>query len=283
MVLWRAANGPEILRILAQAQPVWLFAAVATLIGQTFLSAIRWKITGAMLGQVFSLRYAVKEYFMSQMFNQLLPGAIVGDAARALRARSQAGIAVSTQSVVLERLAGQLAMFITMACAFLVTWGIDGGIDWPRAFAVPIGLAISVGVALMVVVMAAHWCPKIIGAKLSRMLRPVSIALLSRPVLPAQIALGAVITVCNLTAFGLCAWAVGVALSGSVVFAIVPLILFFMLVPFTISGWGVREGAAALLLPLGGTSPSEAVAVSVLFGCVLLLAVLPGVIAVMLK
>lgn len=282
-LLWAAADGREILRILGQAQPVWLLAAVAVLICQTVLSALRWKLTAAHLGQTLQLPHAIKEYFMSQVINQALPGAVVGDATRAVRARAQAGLAVATQAVVFERLAGQIAMFATMSCAFVVTAMSVGGLDWPMTFAAPIGTAIAVGFSVGIVIALGQWCPAMLGAQLSGWMRPFYTALLSRQALPAQIGLGAAITVCNLAAFGFCAWAVGVHLSLAALLAIVPVILFSMLVPFTVSGWGIREGSAAVLLPLAGISASQGVAASVMFGVAMLLAVLPGLIAVVLK
>lgn len=220
---------------------------------------------------------------MSQVVNQAVPGAIVGDAARAVRARAQAGIVISGQAVVFERLAGQIAMFLTMAGAFIVTWLVVGGLDWPATYALPLGLSIAVGLVLFTVIVCGYGFPTLLGYNLSRVMQPFYAAVLAKPVLPAQIGLGIVITVCNLAAFGLCACAVGVSLSVSSLLAVVPVILFSMLIPFTVSGWGVREGAAAMLLPLAGTTTSEGVAVSVVYGCALLLAVLPGLVAVASK
>ena len=49
-----------------------------------------------------------------------------------------------------------------------------------------------------------------------------------------------------------------------------------MAVPITISGWGVREGAAALLWPLAGLPAEQGVALSVGYGAMVFLASLPG-------
>jgi len=282
-LLWSAADGPQVIAILGQAQPLWLLTAVAVLICQTVLSAIRWKITALHLGQNLSLPHAIKEYFISQVVNQALPGAVVGDAARAVRARAQAGLTVATQAVVFERLAGQIAMFITMAGAFVTTYILVGGLDWPQVYATPVATAIIIGSIVAVAIVLGQWFPAMLGQKVSGWMRPFYAAILSREALPAQIGLGAAITMCNLAAFGLCACAVGIHLSLAALLAIVPMILFSMLIPLTVSGWGIREGSAAVLLPLAGTSSSEGIATSVVFGIAMLLAVLPGLIAVVLK
>lgn len=282
-LLWSAADGPQILRLLAQAEPLWLLVAVTALICQTVLSALRWKLTASFLGQSLHLPHAIKEYFMSQTVNQALPGAVVGDAARAVRARAQAGLAVATQAVVFERLAGQIAMFLTMACAFGVTSMLQGGLDWPPSFAAPLVAVIAIGGVVLFLITLGQRFPALLGPRLSRWMRPFYAAVLSRQALPAQIGVGAVITLCNLAAFGFCAWAVGVHLSAAALFAVVPVILFSMLIPFTVSGWGIREGAAAVLLPLAGVSAAEGIATSVMFGIAMLLAVLPGLVIMVLK
>ena len=89
-------------------------------------------------------------------------------------------------------------------------------------------------------------------------------------------ALSAGTTACILVAFWASAAAVGLSLSFAAVVTLVPLILLAMLIPITISGWGLREGAAAALLPLAGATVSESLAASVVFGLVGLIAVLPG-------
>jgi uncharacterized membrane protein YbhN (UPF0104 family) len=91
-----------------------------------------------------------------------------------------------------------------------------------------------------------------------------------------QVALSAGTTACILIAFWASAAAVGLTLSFSAVVTLVPLILLTMLVPITVSGWGLREGAAAALLPLVGATASVSLAASLVFGLIALVAVMPG-------
>jgi hypothetical protein len=51
-----------------------------------------------------------------------------------------------------------------------------------------------------------------------------------------------------------------------------------MLVPISISGWGLREGAASALFPIAGATATEGFATSVAFGLAFIVAVLPGVV-----
>jgi uncharacterized membrane protein YbhN (UPF0104 family) len=276
LLLWEAADGPEIVHILASAQPLWLLAAVGALVLQTVLSAIRWKVTAAQLDQQLPLARAVKEYFLSQAINQALPGAVMGDAARAVRACGTAGLAISGQAVIFERLAGQITMFLTMATAFVVTFFADGGLTWPPTFVAPLAIMVVAGSMVLGLLIGGSYWLAALGPRISYWLKPLQRALFARDVMPAQIVLGIAITMCNLAAFAICALAVGVVMPLAAVLAIVPVVLFSMLIPFTVSGWGIREGSAAVLLPLADVEPSAAVASSVMFGIAILIAVLPG-------
>ncbi|NNM34814.1 MAG: UPF0104 family protein, partial [Gemmatimonadetes bacterium] len=46
--------------------------------------------------------------------------------------------------------------------------------------------------------------------------------------------------------------------------------------PISVAGWGLREGAAALLWSAAGLTTAEGVAVSVAYGLIVLLSTLPG-------
>jgi len=57
---------------------------------------------------------------------------------------------------------------------------------------------------------------------------------------------------------------------------LVPLTLVAMLLPISVGGWGLREGAAAVLWPIAGFSAEAGVAASIAFGLAALAAALPG-------
>ena len=277
-LLWQAADGPDAARRLANADWGPLLLALLALTMQTVLSAVRWQVTARQLGIFFGAGHAVREYYLAQVVNQSLPGGMIGDAGRAYRARAQAGLMASGQSVVIERLAGQVVMFAALAVGFFATFAAPGGLDWPRALAVPVAAALAAGCALPAVLWAATRLRGVLGKAAARLWRLLDRTMLDKRILPYQVALGIGTTLCNLAAFAFCARAVGIDLSVGAVMALVPLILFTMLIPISVSGWGLREGAAAALLPLAGASASSGLAASVAFGLTFIVAVLPGVI-----
>ena len=280
-VLWATLDAGEALRLLARADPRWLLGTAAALTVQTVLSALRWRLTAGRLGQKMGVRRAVSEYYLSQVVNQTLPGGMLGDAGRAMRARHQAGLIRSGQAVVFERVAGQAVMFGLMPVAVLSATVIPSGPTlpvWALWFA---GLAPLAGLAVMGLVAAGAPLPGAAGRG-ARDTRQAFLASVLHPrALPWQVALSLGTAACNLVAFACAARATGTALSPLEVVVVVPLILTTMLIPVTISGWGLREGAAAVLFPTVGASGSAGVAASVAFGLVFLASVLPGVLQIL--
>jgi len=276
VLLWQVADGADAARVLLAADPRWLLAALLALTLHTVLAAERWRLTAGALGLELSRWHAVREYYLSQVVNQTVPGGVIGDAGRAVRSRGRAGLTIAVQAVVVERLAGQIAVLGVMVVAFAVTTAAPGGLEWP-AWVLTLAAAITagglVGLGLLV---AAGRVPGRFGQRMTELARTAAIALAGRQVIVRQVVLSAGTTACILAAFAFCAQAVGLTLPIAAVLTLVPLTLLTMLIPITISGWGLREGAAAALLPLVGATASASLAASVAFGIVALIAVLPG-------
>ncbi|MGI3170737.1 lysylphosphatidylglycerol synthase transmembrane domain-containing protein [Pseudooceanicola sp. C21-150M6] len=282
-LLWRLVGGAEAARRLSTASPGWLLCAVAALTLQTYLSALRWQLTARQVGIRIGTGPAIREYYLAQVVNQCLPGGVVGDAGRALRSRAQAGLVRAGQAVVFERAAGQLAMIALLGLAFVVTDALPGGLDWPPALAVPLRLLMGAGLGFLILCAMLLRLPGPAGRILSRALGPFRRSLGTGWVLLTQLVLSAGTVICNLAAFWVCLRAVGAEMSFAAVCALVPLVLMTMVIPLTISGWGMREGAAVALLPLAGVAPSDALAGSVAFGLMILASVLPGAILPLLS
>lgn len=276
-VLWRIAEGEEALRLLADAHYGWLVAACGALGLQTVLSGFRWRLTARQLGIFLPRRRAVQEYFLAQLVNQVLPGGILGDASRAVRARTQAGLMVSAQAVFLERLAGQLGLFLVMFAGLSASLLAPVGPEWPVRVVVGVGLVVALSLALTLgLLLGRREFPGRLGRALASISSAARAAFIPRSVRWKQIGLSVATALCNIAGFIFAAWAIGSSLPLAVAFVVVPMILLAMLFPLTISGWGVREGVAVALFVLVGGSAVEGLAASVAFGLVCIAVALPG-------
>ncbi|NDR55639.1 lysylphosphatidylglycerol synthase transmembrane domain-containing protein [Aliiruegeria sabulilitoris] len=280
-LLWSQLDGAAAGRDLAGARPGWLFAALAALTLQTFLSALRWRFTAARLGQSLPLGRVLREYYLSQFANQVLPGGMLGDAGRAYRARNDGGLVISGQAVIFERFAGQVMLFVVMLAGLALAAFSSGGALPPDTARTLAGPASAVAAAGIVLLWLAPRLPGRVGRAFRNVRGALSLAFLGRRVFALQVVLSLGATVCNLTAFAFCTRATGTVLAPVHVLALVPLILYAMVVPLSISGWGLREGAAAALFPLAGATAAAGLAASTVFGLVFLASTLPGLVVLM--
>lgn len=269
VVDWRAVRG-----VLARAEPGWMVLAAVLLVVQTAVSALRWRLVAARLGQRIAMGHALREYFLAQAVNMAVPGGVMGDAARAVRARAEVGLERAGMAVVLERAAGQVALVAVTATAVLAVTLVPGGMAVPGA--VIWGLLLAMGGVGLALVLLSRMAGQ--RAAVARWRQGVQVALLSHGVWVAQVGLSLVTVGLNLAAFWACAVAMGVWLPLGAALVVLPLVLFAMLVPLTVGGWGLREGAAVAFFPLAGASGAEGFAASAAFGAVFTLTALVGLI-----
>ena len=266
----------EALSLLRQSDWRWLIPVVLVIQFQVVLSAIRWKITAGRLGQSLTLRRAVSEYYLATVANMSLPGGIIGDAARVYRNREPGSLSVSVHGVVLERVAGQIALLLIV---------IIGWLCWPLLMqgSVPAFGIQVLGTTALLLILAGIGCYLLVKFAPDRITRTV---LDFGPALYAawwsdrqwlvQGILSIVIVSSYLLVFLLCSYAVQVPLPFSAVVTIVPLVLLSMLIPLSVGGWGIREAAAAVLWPVAGLSAEAGIATSIVYALLSLAGSLPG-------
>ncbi len=254
----------------------WLALALFVVQIQIVLSALRWKITANRLGQNLSSHRAISEYYLATFTNLSVPGGVVGDAARVYRNRESGDQGISIQSVVLERLSGQIALVLVVIVGWsLWPWLMDR--NMPQQ-AVQL-IFTSLGAVALLVLIFWFLLRFASGRVKTRILEFRSAAYFvwiadKQWILQGALSLGIVFT--YLVVFWLCSYAIDAPLPLPAVLTLVPLVLLSMLIPLTIGGWGIREAAAALLWPLVALTPEAGVVSSIVYAAVSWLGCLPG-------
>lgn len=255
----------DVLARLQSAQPVWLLLAFACLTLSTWSMARRWQRTAEALD--LELRYfpALREYYLAQAMNALLPGGVVGDVSRAIRLRGKGDLKRAAQSVVAERVLGQVALLVILTLGMGFALAMPGAIAWPVAT----GWIFAVSVCVGGVVLAGF----ALAGPTAAFFR-FCLGLLMRPAIAAHTFAAAGLLIFALYA---CARATGTDVPFEAVVTVLPLVLSAMLIPLSVAGWGWREGAAAALFPLFGASAEAGVTMGICYGGLALIAALPGV------
>ena len=267
-------DGQVILAQLRRLDTRWVGAAVAVSVLQIVTSAWRWRFTAGRLGLALPFGRAVREYYLAMFLNQLLPGGVAGDVSRAWRhARTeQPGPAV--RAVILERASGQIVMIgVAVVSCLALPEALRRGV--PIGWLVAAALS-GAAVGLMTWVRRRARRDKGSATLVDVLLHDARIALFARAAFPLQLASSAVIVASYLATFVIAARAMGSTTPLGTLVPLIPLVLLTMLIPVSIAGWGVREGAAALLWAGAGLSAADGAAISAAYGLLVLLASLPG-------
>ena len=276
LALWQITDGQEVLALLSGVDLRWLLAAFVTVHLQIILSALRWRLTAGRLEQDLSNGEAIGEYYLSQLINFTVPGGILGDAGRAVRQRHRAGLARAAQAVVIERMAGQIALFAVMIVGFVAVVLSPGGLFLPGWVGQLVLWMVGVVGAVAIAILGLRLVPGVVSRVSDGFVQAVRRALFARDVWVRQAGLSLLIVACNLTSLAFCAAATGTVLPIAAVVTVLPLVLMAMLIPLSVGGWGLREGAAAAIWPVLGARAEAGIAASVVFGIVILVATLPG-------
>lgn len=249
-------------------------AALALGAVTTVLCAARWRVVARAVGLRLSLARAVADYYLALLLNAVLPAGVLGDAHRAVgHGRANGDLGRGVRAVVLERLAGQVVLSLTVAVLVLALPSALWGPGWGAA--VPSLLLLAAAAALLT---ALARVPRLRDSRPGRFLaatvRDVRTGLLGRA--PAVLALSAAALAGHVALFLVAAHLVGVDAPPARLVPLALLALAAMSLPVNVGGWGPREAATAAAFGAAGLGSGQGLTVSVVYGVLALVAALPG-------
>ncbi|MFQ6017017.1 MAG: lysylphosphatidylglycerol synthase transmembrane domain-containing protein [Kiloniellaceae bacterium] len=252
--------------------------AWAVLIIQTLVLSLRWWLVIGAIGTPFAYGKVVPLMFIGIFFNQVLPSSFGGDAVRMWRIyRSGIPYQAAINGVLLERISGLVGLVVVVALGIgYMGARID---DLPLRYGLLAMLPLTLlGTAFLAALdrLPGHW-------RRWRPLREVArLAADSRRILldpPAAIPL-LVLSILShvLAAVAIFALADGLELGVTLwdSLALAPAVVLVTIIPVSFAGWGLREGAMVMMFGFAGVAADAALAMSIVFGVVMLAASLPG-------
>jgi uncharacterized membrane protein YbhN (UPF0104 family) len=248
-------------------------AAVTLTALTTVCSAWRWRVVARALGVDIGLPGAVCAYYRSLFLNSVLPGGALGDVHRAVAHGRRTGDVVrGLRAVGWERLWGQVIQAVVTVVVLLT-------LASPARPAVPYvlaGVAGMAGCAALVVRRAARRG----RSRLAPAARAVSADLrhgLLAPGVWPRLTLASVLVVAGHTAtFVIAARVAGSTAPLGELVALLMVVQTAVVIPLSIGGWGLREGAAAWAFAAAGLGAATGVTIATLYAVLMLAAVAPG-------
>ena len=250
-----------------------VLAAVMLTVLTTVCSAWRWRVVARALGVDIGLPGAVCAYYRSLFLNSVLPGGVLGDVHRAVMHGRRAGdMARGLRAVAWERMWGQVIQAV-VTVVVLLTLPSPVRPALPYVLAGAAGLA---GCAALIVRRAARRG----RPRLARAARAVSADLrcgLLAPDVWPQLTLASVLVVAGHTVtFVIAARVAGCTAPLGELVALLMVVQVAVVIPLSIGGWGLREGAAAWAFAAAGLGAAAGITVATLYAVLMLAAVAPG-------
>lgn len=232
----------------------FVFLGITTIGGALFLSAVRWWVV--LWSGSCSLSELFRAYLLGWLSSLFLPSTVAGDAVRvAVVTRGTTGAGAAVSSIVLERSLGFASLILCLAVGVLIE---------PSAFLAPAALIewsvtgrqAQIAVLILTGASVLLWTQR---HRLQGLVHGVrqAVSLWSRfGKSPGRMAMAAAVAI-GVQVFYIVAWwafahALSISLSWGMLLVYVPLVSLVALLPVTIAGLGVREGAWVFLLaPLG--------------------------------
>jgi glycosyltransferase 2 family protein len=259
----------------------WGLFALGTLllIANISLAALRWQIllNGADLHP--RLRDSARAYWIGLFSNNLLPGGFGGDAVRAwLVAPKGAPLARALTSVLVDR-GTAFALLVPIAWVGVAV----GAGEIPESIVVLLAVVTGASSAAALVAFVllrrrglGRFLPGVLrawGFEVANTLRRYAA---ERERMAEVVALAVVFQLLVIASTWILSESLGLDIDPELIAVVLPLVLFATIVPISIAGFGVREGAFVALLGEAGVSSGDAVLLSLATVASVAIASLPG-------
>lgn len=251
----------ELVRVITGVRLGPLGVAVLLYLAGQALSAYKWALLGTSVGLVRRYADYARFYFIGMFFNLFGPSTIGGDVVRALYLGDGRRPGLALDSVIFDRVSGLAVLMALGAVALLAFPGY--GLPWPLEAAIGGG-----GLCLLV----AWWtCPRLVALLPAgnRFRRQVETELgpfwRDRRLLARVASVSLLFHLIQVTVQWVVGRAAGVELPFSYCLIFHPVVSAMTAIPFSVGGFGVREGGYLYFLTRIDVDDSVAVTIGLLW------------------
>lgn len=306
-LLWKATSGIDwhaIFESKIEMEPMWFLAALLSASTACFCGGLRWALLMRKVGFQGRLRSYILLYFTGALVNQGLPSTLGGDSYRAITAshldksgqltgekelndelhhsvdleHATPKLRLSFAMVLIDRLIGLAGnnllggIGLILGGLTLAAWGQDLGYA-VMGIMISIGLLIALGLAFKP---TCNLLEKILNRfNMGNALPGIRFAF-AWPFNLAQASFAIGIHLLLILTFFCCLRAYGTEAPIASLMIGLPALSLLLMLPISISGWGLREATLSSVLALWGVNPSMTVLASISFGAITVISVLPG-------
>lgn len=259
---------PKAAHALSLIEPVAYAVAPAGFTFALYIAAVRWHFVLRAIEVRLAVAQAFALYLVGSFYNVLLPGVIGGDLVRVGLCANRVRTATSEilVTVIVERALGLLALVLMGSGAVWMLSASTRALLGPGiSYGLPVVGCLAV-IGLLVALLAARSKSGFLAglgflrnpmARFGGALRRISGV--QPGALLLWMLLSSLFQLCDIVVTRYCGLLVGLEFPLSVYVAVVPLVYLVTVLPISLGGLGVREGAFVYLLSRLGADPSDAV------------------------
>lgn len=233
----------DVWHLLRQAYFPYLLAALGLYITGQIFCAYRWKILARLMDFHNSFKEFVTYYFIGMFFNLFLPTAIGGDVGKCYYLiKGNKKTLQAIVSILADRGTGLVVLVLISGLALFL---LDG-------FHIPKQLIWAILFANVILILA-FLLPFFFGSHLSRLHKTVALSMTFwRKPLPLfqSIMISSVFHTLVISVHILIGLSIGLTIPWKFYFLLIPLVVAVSMLPISLSGLGVREGAYVYFLSL---------------------------------
>jgi uncharacterized membrane protein YbhN (UPF0104 family) len=253
---------------LSRIAPSWVALELLALLVQLFFLTLRWQQLVTQCGATLPFGLMLRFNMIGLFFNQTLPSSVGGDAMRIWLTGKRTNWRIGTYSVFLDRVVGVVVLAgLVVVCLPWTLQLVKNPLGRTALLAIGLG---SIGAGLIFLSLSwkrlrilQHWL-------LTRHLADA--ATIAMRVLRTPRTLAPILTVSILIHLMtvVAAWAAARSVGADLsllnsLFLVLP-VLLVAIIPISIAGWGVREGAMVAAFAYAGLPQADGLIVSLLFG-----------------
>ncbi len=262
-----------------------LLIALLLLFCSTTIASFRWYLIMQRIGFCQGYLFFLKSYFKGAFFNQGLPTSVGGDGLRILdcsrslkngQKRGEPGSAEDAFfGVFIDRIIGLAGLLLLNISALLLNHTLlPATVYYPLLFilsCLTCGLIALFFLRKFRIFTTGRYLGYL--GRLSERYFQVYSSIRS---ISIQLGLSIITHLCAMSAFYVLGRATGLDFPLQVYLVLVPPVILLTLVPISLAGWGVREGAMVGFFLMIGADKSRVLTFSILFGLTAMVASLPG-------
>jgi len=281
-------NLVELIAVLKSVNVWWIVVALLLEFLRVLICSCRWRVLLSAKGIRSSLGSLVSFYFVGNFFNMLLPTALGGDAMRAYKSANYTGkTADSITSVLVERILDFVALFVICWISLAIS-----GLEWLKGTDTLLIVSCLSGALLLLLVLMFNrrLMQKITSlgrlikwwdaeARLKAFFNSLHELLHYKRSLGIAFGISLIYQFAGIVSPFLLSLALDLKVPFSFFLVVMPVICVITMIPISIGGLGVREGAFVFFFAQQGITTESALALSLLYlGLNLALALVGGII-----